>query len=243
MDLSFVPHARNPDPTQDVKHQALAIVETNAAVIADGIGIFPRMARLNHGCSSAFNAVYTWRETEGVLLIHALKSIARGSEVLTAYVQTNVPRSQRRWYLEEHYGFRCTCSVCALPDAASQASDARLAAMAEHHRALQTGWADGTISGADAIRHIRAIWALGEEEGYWSERGRLAADAVVVAASHADARAVREWGLLSLKWYAYELGADSPLLSDIEAAVVQPSSHRAWNQRERMRVGDPHNIR
>ena len=42
------------------------------------IGIFPRMARLNHGCSHAFNSVYSWREDEGVLTVHALKDIAVG---------------------------------------------------------------------------------------------------------------------------------------------------------------------
>lgn len=44
---------------------ALAIFSTNAISAGqDGVGIFPQTARLNHGCSSAFNAVYHWRDNE-----------------------------------------------------------------------------------------------------------------------------------------------------------------------------------
>ena len=55
--------------------KALAIFQTNGIQAGDKIGLFPRTARLNHGCSSAFNAIYSWREKEGVLVVHALKSI------------------------------------------------------------------------------------------------------------------------------------------------------------------------
>ena len=68
-------------PGQDISRplseseKALAIFQTNGIQAGDEIGLFPRTARLNHGCSSAFNAVYSWREKEGVLVVHALKSI------------------------------------------------------------------------------------------------------------------------------------------------------------------------
>ena len=45
-------------------------------------------------------------------------------------------------------------------------------------------WQHGHIGGKQAIDIARQIWALGEEEGYWSERGQLAADAAWVAAAH-----------------------------------------------------------
>ena len=38
----------------------------------------------------------------------------------------------------------------------------------------------------EAIQHIRKIWEIEEEEGYWSERGQLAADAAYIAASHSE---------------------------------------------------------
>lgn len=66
------------DPEEHPDEVALAIFQTNAVAADSGVGIFPRMARLNHGCSSAFNVVYTWREREGALAIHALKPIKKG---------------------------------------------------------------------------------------------------------------------------------------------------------------------
>lgn len=57
---------------------ALAIFQNNAVAAGETTGIFPRMARLNHGCSHAFNVVYSWRDNEGVLVVHALKPIQEG---------------------------------------------------------------------------------------------------------------------------------------------------------------------
>lgn len=67
----------------------------------------------------------------------------------------------------------------------SKASDARLVKMAQLKRQFGT-WGNGDISGREAVEIAREIWRLGEEEGYWSERGQLAADAVWVAASHSE---------------------------------------------------------
>lgn len=47
-------------------------------------------------------------------------------------------------------------------------------------------WGHGAIDGREAIRVVERIWATGEEEGYTSGRGRLAADAVQVAVAHAE---------------------------------------------------------
>ena len=57
---------------------ALAIFQTNAVAAGDTAGLFPTMARLNHGCAGAFNAVYNWRENEGVVVVYALKLIKMG---------------------------------------------------------------------------------------------------------------------------------------------------------------------
>ncbi|KAH6912901.1 hypothetical protein BKA70DRAFT_1265407 [Coprinopsis sp. MPI-PUGE-AT-0042] len=183
--LSYVGFPAGKDPAKDKKELALAIFETNAVAASPHVGLFPRMARLNHGCSSAFNAVYSWRANEGVLVIHALKPIARGSEVLASYTDTKKPRDERRAYLGQQYKFHCTCESCSLPEAESKASDARLQAMARHQHELSR-WGRKEVSGEDAIEHVRAIWKLGDEEGYWSERGRLAGDAAWVAAAHGE---------------------------------------------------------
>ena len=90
-----------------------------------------------------------------------------------------------RAYLSQQYGFHCTCDVCSLPDDLSKASDRRLAEISRLYGELAT-WGRGKITGAEALTLIRKIWRLEDEEGYWSERGQLAADAALVAASHSE---------------------------------------------------------
>ncbi|KAF6757576.1 hypothetical protein DFP72DRAFT_891568 [Ephemerocybe angulata] len=236
--LSYVNFPKDKDPLRDVDHLAFAIFETNAVQAGKEIGVFPRMARLNHGCSSGFNTVYSYRETEGTLYIHAIKPIAVGEELLTTYTDTKKPRHQRRSFLQQTYGFGCTCSVCSLPEAESKASDSRLSAMAANW-ARFAKWIDGTINGVEAIELVREIWKLGDEEGYGSERGRLAADAVWVAAGHSDADAVRKWGELAKEWYRYELGEGNEHLQFIERVLARPDMHPAWGSRELLAVGGP----
>lgn len=88
-----------------------------------------------------------------------------------------------RNYLKANYDFTCTCPVCSLPEVEVAASDERLTRMTLLGQVF-TSWGTGAISGIEASRVAKEIWALGEEEGYWSERGRLAADMAYVAAAH-----------------------------------------------------------
>lgn len=117
--LSYVNFPKHLDPDKHQDEVALAIFQTNAVAAGDGVGIFPRMARINHGCSSAFNAVYTWREKENALYVHALKNISQGQvrifrfpwekkeargltllqELLTSYTDSKRSRHHRRYVM------------------------------------------------------------------------------------------------------------------------------------------------
>ncbi|KAH9179263.1 hypothetical protein EDB89DRAFT_1926225 [Lactarius sanguifluus] len=185
--LSHANLPQNLSPEELMQQLPLAIFQTNAVAAGPNVGLFPTMARLNHGCSHAFNSVYSWREREGVLVVHALKDVKKGEELLTAYFKTQQTRDERRRHLMQTYDFHCACVCCTLPDKESKDSDERLTTM-------------GLIDGRDAIRLVERIWATGAEEGYTSERGRLAADAALVAAAHSDAEAVVDWGRLALQW-------------------------------------------
>jgi len=90
-----------------------------------------------------------------------------------------------RAYLSQQYGFYCKCDVCSLPDELSKASDTRLSEISRLYREFAT-WGNHEIEGPQAIDYIRNIWKLEEKEGYWSERGQLAADAAWIAASHSE---------------------------------------------------------
>ncbi|KAF7296471.1 NADPH--cytochrome P450 reductase [Mycena chlorophos] len=236
--LSYVNLPKDVDVERDRDRVALAIFETNAVAAGHDVGIFPRMARLNHGCSSAFNVVYTWRPNEGMLYVHALRDIPTGQELLTTYTDTKRTRAERHAFLVAQYGFQCTCAVCSLDPAESQASDKRLTTIAELYRHFAL-WGSGGIGGAEAVATIIKIWELEDEEGYWSERGRLAADAAWIAAAHSDAEAVRSWSRLAAKWYTIEVGADSEHTVEVQGVIESPETHRAWSSRETLSVGRP----
>ena len=90
------PNLSKDDPDYDAQ-VALAITQTNGiAAGIRGVGVFPGVSRMNHGCSKAFNAVYSWREKERKLVVHAIRPIKRGQEILTAYFDTRRPRHERR---------------------------------------------------------------------------------------------------------------------------------------------------
>ena len=218
--LSYIEPTGGFNLEEEHGHQvALAIFQTNAVSAGGASGLFPRMARLNHGCAGAFTAVYSWREGEGVIVVHAIKPIKKGevrvsccgklwlthditgnpddvhkyqkaasrATVRFSVISSLSPLqlSHTRNFLSQQYGFNCTCSVCSLPDARSRASDKRLAHMTELLEKLAR-WGHANIDGEEAIEVVRKIWDVGEREGYWSERGRLAADATWVAAGHSE---------------------------------------------------------
>ncbi|KAJ7163272.1 hypothetical protein C8R46DRAFT_1177453 [Mycena filopes] len=239
LNLSYVNFPKGVDPDTHPEEVALAIFQTNAVAAGDGVGIFPHMARLNHGCSRAFNAVYSWRQREQQIFVYALRDIRRGQELLTTYTDTKRTRNDRRAFLSDQYGFLCTCAVCSLDDAASKVSDERLTAISHHYGHFATWGSGKTIDGIEAINTINTIWKLEDEEGYWSERGQLAADAAWIAAAHKDAWAARSWAQLALQWYSYELGADSQLVLDLQATAGHPERHPAWGSREPLTVGLP----
>ena len=98
-DLSYVrlpPNLSEDDSDYDAQ-VALAITQTNGiAAGVRGVGVFPNVSRMNHGCSSAFNAVYSWREKEQKMAVYVIRPVKQGQEILTAYFDTRRPRDERR---------------------------------------------------------------------------------------------------------------------------------------------------
>lgn len=228
-------HAR-PDAVGDAL--PLAKFETNSMNAGESVGIFPTIARINHGCSSAFNAAYSWREDTKETVVYAFKPIFQGEEILISYTDTKKSRDNRRAYLKQSYNFDCTCSVCSLSPELSKASDARLERMAALREKLAT-WANKSIGGQEATSVINEIWRLGDEEQYLSERGALAYDAAQVAAAHWDRVAAQAWAELAHKWFAIELGVNSVQAKAALRIAQNPRSHRDWGSRYKMEVERP----
>lgn len=91
--------------------------------------------------------------------------------------------------------------------------------MTELHERLAR-WGHAFIDGEEAIGVVRKIWDVGEEEGYWSERGRLAADAVWISAGHSES--VRLSFVL-----IFRIVTDSVFVISVQWL---PSNGRCWRQ-------------
>ncbi|KAF8157108.1 hypothetical protein B0H34DRAFT_849014 [Crassisporium funariophilum] len=85
-----------------------------------GACVSPLVALINHSCDP--NAVVVFprsggdsrKDQEPLMQVIALRNIGPDEEILTAYVDTTLPRGRRQRLLEETYHFKCRCSLCLL---------------------------------------------------------------------------------------------------------------------------------
>jgi hypothetical protein len=106
----------------------IGIYSTNSyAISGDEAGIYSRASKFNHSCSP--NARFSFNSSTGEIRIHALGTIPLGEEIFVSYIGSRCfhskPRRSRQAELLAGYHFTCACSVCSLPEAESEMSDAR----------------------------------------------------------------------------------------------------------------------
>jgi hypothetical protein len=107
------------------KHPFSGIVKTNALPCGPDAaigGVYPTICLINHSCLP--NAHNSWNSDTKCETIHAIRFIKAGEEITISYPKGGVSDS-RRVYLKTAFGFDCNCSLCILPPADLQASDAR----------------------------------------------------------------------------------------------------------------------
>lgn len=95
-----------------------AIFNTNCVTMGTrsqwGVGVFEYYSRLNHSCTpNVFNSYNATIQKE---VVHAIKPIAKGEELVTSYI-TNVRTAKQRQLELQRYGFTCKCEACYGPDA------------------------------------------------------------------------------------------------------------------------------
>ncbi|KAF4613860.1 hypothetical protein D9613_008115 [Agrocybe pediades] len=83
-----------------------------------GACVSPVVALINHSCDP--NAVVVFpraggesrKHEEPLMQVIALKPISQNEEILTAYIDTTLPRETRQKILRETYHFSCQCTLC-----------------------------------------------------------------------------------------------------------------------------------
>lgn len=112
--------------TESLAAQVVNIWRTNSYMLDDGItldsaGVGLTASRLNHSCIP--NVYTAYNSKTGYMTVQAVKSIAAGEELCTAYINgAGKLRSERRAALSM-WGFTCTCIACADGRAESRRRD------------------------------------------------------------------------------------------------------------------------
>jgi hypothetical protein len=109
--------------TEEGTMDKLAIIfRTNAYNSGTDIGLFPKIARINHSCRP--NASYYWSDKLNKRIVYATRKIPQGDEIFVSYIPLLLTQEQRQQHLDR-YGFKCTCEACAQGRAEKEASDER----------------------------------------------------------------------------------------------------------------------
>ncbi|KAH7084582.1 hypothetical protein FB567DRAFT_561559 [Paraphoma chrysanthemicola] len=98
------------------------IFRTNAYNSGTEIGLFPKIARINHSCRP--NASYYWSDKLNKRIVFVYRKIEKGEEIFVSYIPLLMTQEERQKRLDR-YGFKCTCDACSQEREAKAASDER----------------------------------------------------------------------------------------------------------------------
>jgi hypothetical protein len=98
------------------------IFRSNAYKTGEDIGLFPKIARINHSCNP--NTSYYWNVKLNKRIVYANRKIKKGEEIFDSYISLLLNHEERQKRLNP-YGFTCNCEACAKGNKAMQESDQR----------------------------------------------------------------------------------------------------------------------
>ncbi|KAF1968153.1 SET domain-containing protein [Bimuria novae-zelandiae CBS 107.79] len=122
-------------PAEKAGDQLMAIFRSNAYTTGDSLGLFPKGSRINHSCRP--NTSQYWSANLGRRIVYANRHIEEGEEIYASYIPLLHPHEARQRRLDQ-YGFKCTCSACALDQGARNASDQRRQDLAKAFAAFES---------------------------------------------------------------------------------------------------------
>jgi hypothetical protein len=180
------------------------IFRNNAYNTGDQVGLFPKIARINHSCRP--NTSYYWSAKLNKRIVYATRNIKAGEELFVSYISLLLSRQDRQKQLDR-YGFQCHCEACAQAQSAQIASDNRRVTIKDAFSKFEPQLALTPPQSEVGVRQAQKdakvsiqLAQLVEEEGladYYAKAYRIA------AISHAR---VEDWATAA-KWanMAYEI--------------------------------------
>ncbi|KAJ7572618.1 hypothetical protein C8J56DRAFT_790580 [Mycena floridula] len=188
----------------DIKSHIEGIMQTNALSIELAIpdvpnpeisthrALFLNVSRCNHSCGP--NAVWKWDAESFSLTLQAVRPISDGQEVTIQYIDSTLPRDQRREKLRALYGFDCRCSHCTCKGSHSDLARRELQDFWKCVPSFETWSTDSRLSRDLLIRaHERAI-KMRESEGLELFDYRKHVDAIAMCyGALGDLKSFRHW--------------------------------------------------
>ena len=200
----------------------LGIFCTNAMATSDGnAGICLEASRFNHSCSP--NAKLSFNSNTGDIRIYALRTIPRGEEIFYSYIGPRLSRRLRQTNLHSGYHFTCACSLCSLPEAESQKSDARRQRLNEILKIFPRLDHTQEIQLLNLI--VEGIRLL-QEEGCSEDAGYYTIYAGPICAFYSDWVSTSYWASLTYHTSVAEYGEDSPQAAEMRELYLNPKSFR-----------------
>jgi len=220
------------------KHPFSGIVKTNALPCGPDStigGVYPTICLINHSCLP--NAHNNWNSDAKCETIHAIRFIKAGEEITISYDKGS-PSSSRRAHLNSAFGFDCNCSVCILPPADLQASDARRRqiqlldeAIGDPERVMK--------SPEESLADCHSLLQVLEDE-YKGNAGVLIAklyyDAFQISIAHGDQARASAFAERAFKSRVICEGEDSPETQRIKSLKENPTGHRNFGASNRWKT-------
>ena len=228
--LSLHAHMFDGEKSNADYEQLISIFRSNAYNTGKQIGLFPKVARINHSCRP--NTSYFWSERLNKRIVYATRRIEEGEELSVTYIPLLLSQANRQRRLNQ-YGFQCSCEACAAKQEEMEASDQRRKDIRHAFTDLEpqlTLDAPTTVAAKKKARKMAKeglkLAQLVEEEGladYYAQAYR------VVAITHAR---IKDWETAATwahKSYQIRMMADAHAEETQEIEALTGSFIASWN--------------
>ncbi|KAF7880667.1 uncharacterized protein EAF02_007513 [Botrytis sinoallii] len=212
------------------KNPFSGIFKTNALPCGSGspIGsIYPTVCLINHSCMP--NAHNSWDSAKEHETIHAIRSIERGAEITISYDHGGTS-SERQAFLEESFGFSCTCSCCTLPPFLLQASDNRRTQIKNLDDAIGDPFRMQS-NPQESLRDCYSLIQVLDQEFDGCTDGLIARpyyDAFQISIAHGDQARASIFAERAYKARVICEGEDSPETLRAKSLALKPAVHNSF---------------